>query len=88
MATQTWDQLNAGSWDNPLIAPVAYTDTIVFPTLTPQEIVVKLRQGFRFLRAYYELFLTTDGTSRTAPARIYSITLELILHANVSKEVS
>lgn len=88
MAATTWDVLNAGSWDNPLIAPIVYTDVTPFPALTPQDIVVKLRQGFRFLRSYYELSMMCDGTSRTSPARIYGITLEVKIHAPVSEKVS
>ena len=88
MALTTWDALALGSWDNPLIVPAQYTDNTAFPTASSQDIVVKLKQGFRFIRSYYELTLSTDGTSRTAPARIYAITLQIKMHADVSQKVS
>ena len=88
MALSNWDALAMGSWDNPLITPAQYIDNTPFPAASPQDIVVKLKQGFRFIRSYYELTLSTDGTSRTAPARIYAITLQIKMHADVSQKVS
>ena len=88
MALTTWDQLALGSWDNPLIIPAQYIDNTPFPAASSQDIVVKLKQGFRFIRSYYELTLFSDGTSRTAPARIYAITLQIKMHADVSQKVS
>lgn len=88
MALTTWDVLALGSWDNPLVPAPVYQTNVAFPTATPADTVVRLLQGFRFLRSYYQLSLTADGTTKTSPARIYAITLVLAVEAGVSKQVS
>lgn len=88
MDLTTWNILDEGSWNNPFIDPPKYLDDVQFPTSAPVHTTVKVTGAFRFLSAYFEVFMACDGTSRTAPARIYSITPYLKVKANVSSKVS
>lgn len=88
MAATTWDVLALGSWDNPLVPAGVYVSNVSFPTATPADVVIRLLQGYKFLRSYFKLSLTCDGTTKTSPARIYAITLNLAVEAPVSKQVS
>ncbi len=90
----TWNDMEAynwgdfGSWNNPLLQITDYTDTVTYPTLAPIMSTVKMIAAFRFIRVYFEVFQTCDGTTATSPSRIYSITPYMKIHAGLSKKVS
>lgn len=77
-----------GTWNNPLVDETTYPDSINFPTLAPVMEVVKVTAAFRFLRVYFEIYMTCDGTSSTSPTRIYSIVPYMKVKAGVSAKVS
>lgn len=88
MSLVTWDVLSEGSWDNPLIITPMYESDVSFPTSSPVRALIKCLQDSRLLRMYYEVYLECDGTTRTAPVRVYSITPYVRVKGSVSKQVS
>jgi len=88
MNATTWNVINQGTWNNPLIPQPVYDDNTVFPTAAPQQQTIKVMAAIRFIRAVFEVFIPLDGTTKTSPARIYSITPYLKVKATVSQKVS
>lgn len=88
LAPNGWDDLDKGTWDNPLVVVPAIQDNVVFPVLAPTNILAKLIQALRFLRIRFQVNLQFDGTTKTSPAKIYTITPYMKIHASVSKKVS
>jgi hypothetical protein len=83
-----YDTLDLGSWDNPLILVPSYVTDAPFPAAAPVRALVKAIQAARFLRMHFEITLECDGTARTSPSRIYSITPYVRIKASVAKQVS
>lgn len=88
MDAVTTDVLDQGSVDNPLIIVPVYETDVVFPTQIPVRATVKLGQSFSYLRVAFDVAIPTDGTSRLAPARIYSITPYTRIRGGVAEKVS
>lgn len=88
MAATTWNVLTQGTWNNPLIIAPVYDDNVVSPTSAPQQQTIKVTAAIRFLAVYFEVFIPLDGTVRTSPARIYSITPYLKVKATVTAKVN
>jgi hypothetical protein len=84
----TTDVLDLGSVDNPLIIIPTFETEVDFPTATPVQTLIRAGQDNRFRRIYFEVFVETDGTVRSAPARIYSITPYIRIKGSVAKKVS
>jgi hypothetical protein len=84
----SYDVLDLGTVDNPLILIPSYTTDVTFPTAAPVRALIKAGQDSRLLRMYYEITLECDGTASTSPARIYSIVPYVRIKASVSKQVS
>lgn len=84
----TYDDLDLGSWDNPLVVFPEFETDVAFPSAVPIRALVKCLQDSRLLRMYYEVHLSCDGTARTSPVRVYSITPYVRIKASVSKQVS
>lgn len=91
----TWNDMNLvnwndlGTWNNPLIQAVEYSDDVDFPTAAPVQATVKLiARGIRFLLMYAEIVMQCDGTSATSPSRIYAISPVIGMKADVAKKVS
>lgn len=84
----TFDELDKGSWDNPLILIPSFESDVDFPAAAPIRGLIKCIQDSRLLRMHYEVHLECDGTSSTSPARIYSIVPYVRIKASVSKQVS
>jgi hypothetical protein len=90
----TWDQLSKdspvdpvfGTWDF-LKAPSGGIGTVVDlgSTTYPLRTEVKLNQGLRFRRIYFELYLDCDGTAATSPVQLFSIIPMISAKAKVSK---
>lgn len=84
----TWDRLESGTWDTPIseFPPVETVRTI--PSGAPQRTLLKLERGLRFRRIFFEVYLSCDGTSATAPAQIFSITPMIGEKAKMTKGVN
>jgi hypothetical protein len=88
MEAYTFDQLDLGGWDAPIIATPKFIDNIEFPASAPVQALAKAKGAFRFLSIYYEATLATMGTPATAPARIFSLTSYLKQHSRTKEKVS
>jgi len=88
LAPDGWDTLAQGTWDNPLILSTNIVDPVPFPAQGPFRQVIKFVRDIRFIRTYFEVRIPNDGTVRTGPVRIYSITPYLRIAAGTSKKVS
>lgn len=84
----TWDYLENVTWDNLFFRDVAVTTTQTISGETPQRVALKMDKSARFRRAYFELYLTCDGTEETAPAQIFSLTPMIGVKAKMSKDVA
>lgn len=88
LSTRTWNEMSKNTWNNLLVSAVEYGDATDYPTSSPVRTVAKLRASARFLRMYFDVFLSWDGTTATGPVRIYSITPHLKVKSDVSRKVS
>lgn len=88
MAASTWNTLTMGTWNNPLLVVVAYEDNTAYPTSAPQQETIKLTAAIRFIRVFFELSITVDGTSLTSPTRILAIIAFLLEDAQLAQKVS
>lgn len=94
----TWDWLEefnydemalvANGWDNPAPFPFNVTSVRTFTWTSPERINLKLDHALRFRRVYFELYINTDGTASTGPARIFSISPMIGMKAKISERVS
>lgn len=90
----TWDTLSKddpsdtvfGTWDD-LKKPSGGIATIVNvpATSNPLRTEIKLNQGLRFRRIYFELYLDCDGTASTSPAQVFSIIPMVGAKAKITK---
>jgi hypothetical protein len=101
IAGVTWNQMNslvwpntAGgvpaiqTWNNPMISQPTFSDTVGFPTAAPQRQTIKFAGAGRFVRVFADVYVTLDGTSKTSPAKIFSIVPYLKNKVTVSQKVS
>ena len=84
----TWDYLESLTWDTLFFRDIAVTTTQAVTGDGPQRVALKMDKSARFRRAYFELYLNTDGTSGTAPAQIFSLTPLIGVKAKMSKDVA
>jgi hypothetical protein len=90
----TWDQMEGinqdtfGNWDNPLVILPIIVDDVPYPTNAPAHTVTRLIKDMRFARAYFEVYLQFDGTTRTVPAKIYDVVAYFKVKADVAKKVN
>ena len=84
----TWDYLEYGTWDTPINESPPVESVREIPLGAPQRTLLKLEQGLRFRRIYFEVYLTCDGTSATAPTQIFSITPMIGEKAKMTKGVN
>lgn len=88
MNATTWNVLNKGTWNNLLIIIPTLIDNITFPTASPVQGLAKAKAALRFKSIYFDLQLSTDGTSATAPARIFELTAYLSESSRAREKVS
>lgn len=84
----TWDYLENLTWDTLFFRDVAVTTNQSIVGEGPQRVALKMDKSARFRRAYFELYLTCDGTEETAPAQIFSLTPMIGVKAKMSKDVA
>jgi hypothetical protein len=75
LAAYTWDQIATagGTWDRPLDVSLDVSDTVSVAGLTGGRKFVKFMKSLRFRQIAFKLTLTTDGSSNTAPVRVFSL---------------
>ena len=75
METYDWDFLQASfNWDRPGSGDPSISTVRNINDFEPRRTFLKLEQGVRFRRVYFEVYLNCDGTPATAPAQMFSIT--------------
>lgn len=85
----TWDYLEQQTWDNLFFRDAAVvTNQAISNIYKPQRVALKMDKSARFRRAYFELYLTCNGTEETAPAQIFSLTPMIGIKAKMSKDVA
>jgi hypothetical protein len=83
-----WDAPNA-NWDNPTGQEFQGVTTEIDNGFTyRQRNSLKLDNGVRFRRVYFELYLECDGTIDTSPAQIFSITPMIGMKAKTSDRIT
>ena len=88
MDLYTWDYLEYGTWDTPINEAPPTESFRQIPPGIPQRTLLKLEQGLRFRRIYFEVYLTCDGTSATAPTQVFSLTPMIGEKAKMTKGVN
>lgn len=88
LETVDWDTLDQGNWDNPLVVSAVIIDPVSYPAQAPVRELIKLHGPRRFLRVEYEVRKEIDGTSRTSPFRIYTMTAYLMMRGKTRDKVS
>jgi hypothetical protein len=84
----TWDLLDVRQWDDLFSGSVSISTTQQISGTLPSRVSLKLDDGVRFRRAYFELYLNCDGTAATAPAQIFSLTPMVGVKAKMTKDVA
>ena len=84
----TWDYFGDLTWDNLFLRDVSVSTTQQVVGDEPQRVALKMDKSARFRRAFFELYLTCDGTEATAPAQIFSLTPMIGIKAKMSKDVA
>jgi hypothetical protein len=74
MEAYDWDTLEGFTWDRPGTGDPSIRTIRNIDDFEPRRSFIKLEQGLRFRRLYFEVYLNCDGTPATAPAQIFSIT--------------
>lgn len=69
----TYDTLNEGTWDYPLVPPVFVEGIRDVPGSIPVQVYVRMPETLWFRQLAFEVELTTDGSTGSAPCRIESI---------------
>jgi hypothetical protein len=83
-----WDDPDA-TWDSPTdIEFRGITTEIDNGFTSKQRNSLKLDNGLRFRRVYFELYLECDGTIATSPAQIFSITPMIGMKAKSSDRIT
>jgi hypothetical protein len=74
MEAYDWEALEDFTWDRPGTGDPSIRTFRTIDDFEPRRTFLKLEQGLRFRRLYFEVYLNCDGTPATAPAQIFSIT--------------
>src|SRR5690606_14188088 len=69
----TFDELNEGTWDYPLVPPTFVEGIRDVPGIAPVQVYVRMPENLWFRQLAFEVELTTDGSTASAPCRIESI---------------
>ena len=88
MDLYTWDFLEFGTWDTPINEAPPVETIREIPAGRPQRTLLKLENGLRFRRIFFEVYFTCDGTKATAPTQVFSITPMIGEKAKMTKGVN
>lgn len=83
-----WDQLLSFTWDQPVTGTISVEtirDTTGFGS---SRKFVKFKKGLRFRQINFKLDFATDGTTATAPVRLFSLMTYVKPKERVSKTIS
>ena len=80
----TFDQLELGTWDFPIVKNPEVQTQVVYPSPLPYRVNVTFQRDMRFRRASFEVRLSTDGTTATGPVRIIAFVIHAVLKRGIS----
>lgn len=84
----TWDTLNLGTWDYPLVVPNYIEGVRDVPGIAPVQVVVRMPQMLWFRQLAFEVELETDGTTGSAPCRVEAVTTIVGVRTRTPQAVS
>lgn len=84
----TWHQLLNGTWGSPLSVPTNIETGRNLGNLGPTRKFVKFRKGLRFRQIGFRVTFPVDGTSKTLPVYVFSITAHIVTRETVVKAIS
>lgn len=84
----TWDVLNEGTWDYPLVPPVFVEGIRDVPGIAPVQVYARMPQNLWFRQLAFEVQLTTDGSTASAPCRIESIATIVAVRTRAAANVN
>ena len=87
LLTRTWGSLLTNTWSQPLVADTSVTDSIPVANNLIRKFV-KVLKSLRFRSIFFEVTLTTTGTSLTAPCKLFKIVPVVGVKGLVSKKVN
>lgn len=88
MNAVTWDELNLGTWDYPLVVPNYVEGLRDVPGIAPVQVYAKMPNAMWFRQIAFEVLLTNDGTTGTAPCRVESIATIVTVRNRTPQAVS
>ena len=89
----SWDQLELGTWDDlqtwdqPLTAIPIVADAVNTAGAGNRKFL-RFNKTLRFRQIYFTVSITNDGTSGTAPCKVFNLTTYVGTRQMVSKEIS
>jgi hypothetical protein len=84
---RTWASLAGNTWSQPLVKDLSITDTIGVTGALSRKIV-KLERALRFKSVFFEITLSTDGTTATAPCKLFKVVPLIKPKSKISKKVN
>lgn len=88
LALLNWQQALAFTWDQPASPGVSVETERDTAGAGSTRKFVKFRKSLRFRQAYYRLVFDTDGSTATAPVKVFSLSTIVRAHERVSKTIT
>ena len=88
LGTYKWNEINLFTWDQPAVPSIAVQTIRSTPGNSAIRKFVKFLKSLRFRQINYRLEFQTDGSTTTAPVRLFSLTTYVRAHEKVSKTVT
>lgn len=88
LAGYTWDSRAGYTWDRPVDMSIAVEDIVSSPGASGERKFIKLLKGLRFRQVYYRLEFDTDGSTSSAPVKLFSLTTMVAVKQRVPAKVS
>jgi hypothetical protein len=86
LLTHLWDELLEHEWDQPLSDTLKAEDSQNTLGATAKRKFVRFHgDGLRFRQLNFKVVFTTDGSTDTAPVRLFSLTTYVLAKEHVSK---
>lgn len=87
---RTWGTSRLYTWGQPALSDLSAVTALSgqASAFGPQLRYVKFLQNMRFRRAYFKMLFTVDGSTATAPGRIFDLIAHLTVKERVSRQVS
>lgn len=84
----TMDTLDLGTYDNLLTISPEVVTSRAMPASYPYRISVRFRKKMQFRRIYFEIALSSNGTTATGPVQIFNLVAYVAAGRQISKGVT